>query len=90
MKLAPRMPVPQTREQLRALVAGLLDEPAEQLADGDDLILDWGLDSMRVMGLVEDLNAGGVRVTMRELAERPTIAAWDALLAERRTASASA
>jgi bifunctional isochorismate lyase/aryl carrier protein len=66
------------------VVAEMLGEPAGQVGDGDDLILDWGLDSMRVMGFVEELIADGVAVGIVDLAEQPTIAAWHALIADRR------
>ena len=79
--------VPGSLEELRAAVAAMLDEPADAVALDDDLVLDWGLDSIRVMDLVERLRAAGVEVTILELAERPTIRAWDALLTARASAA---
>jgi bifunctional isochorismate lyase/aryl carrier protein len=82
------LPVPTTLDELRVLVAAMLGEPPAELGDEDDLLLDWGLDSMRVMGLVEDLVAQGLELRMVELAERPTLAAWHALISDRaRTAA---
>jgi bifunctional isochorismate lyase/aryl carrier protein len=61
---------------LRATVADLLDEP---VGDDDDLF-DAGLDSIRLMTVVEHLRAGGHDVSFVDLAERPTLAAWVDLL----------
>jgi len=65
-----------TIDQLRTEVAEVLGEP---VADDDDL-LDAGLDSIRLMALVERLRAAGHEVSFVELAEQPTVAAWAALL----------
>jgi bifunctional isochorismate lyase/aryl carrier protein len=68
-----------TPDRLRAQVDELLGEkPAD-----DENLLDLGLDSIRLMALVERLRVGGYDVSFVDLAERPTIAAWAALLKER-------
>ena len=64
---------------LRATVTDLLDEP---VGDDDDLF-DAGLDSIRLMTVVEHLRAGGHDVSFVDLAERPTLAAWAELLGGR-------
>ena len=61
---------------MREQVAELLDEPAAAIADHDDLINHWGLDSVRIMMLVEKWRLGGKEVTFVDLAERPTLAEW--------------
>jgi bifunctional isochorismate lyase/aryl carrier protein len=61
---------------MREQVAELLDEPAAAIADHDDLINHWGLDSVRIMMLVEKWRLGGNEVTFVDLAERPTLAEW--------------
>ncbi|MBB3108624.1 bifunctional isochorismate lyase/aryl carrier protein [Paenibacillus phyllosphaerae] len=69
-----------TIEHLRVQIAELLHEAPGNLGDDDDLIHDWGMDSVRVMSLVERFRRGGAEVTFVELAERPTIAQWWSLL----------
>jgi bifunctional isochorismate lyase / aryl carrier protein len=66
---------------LRAHVGELLGEPP---ADDRENLLDLGLDSIRLMSLVEHLRAAGHDVTFVDLAERPTIADWLDLLGARR------
>lgn len=71
---------PLTQESLRDQVAGLLQEQSSNIADTDDLITLWGLDSIRIMNLVERWRFSGAQVTFVELAERPTLADWWRLL----------
>ncbi|MGC5014225.1 phosphopantetheine-binding protein [Streptosporangium sp. DT93] len=71
-----------TFEHVRSDVAEILAEPADAIDDHDDL-LDRGLDSIRVMSLVERWRARGVETTFVELAERPTLAQWWQLLSAR-------
>ena len=66
-----------TPDELRTLVIDLLDEPP---AD-DDNLLDLGLDSIRLMNVVERLRAAGHDVAVEDFAESPTLGAWTALLA---------
>nr|ASV47083.1 isochorismatase [uncultured bacterium] len=63
-------------QELHAEVVDLLGEPV----GADDDLLDAGLDSIRLMSLVERLRAGGHQVSFVELAETPTVNAWAALL----------
>lgn len=67
-------------ESVRNQVIALLDEP---VGDDDDLI-DAGLDSIRLMGLIEDWRAGGITVDFPDLAENPTIAGFHRTLVARR------
>jgi bifunctional isochorismate lyase/aryl carrier protein len=62
---------------VRAQVLAVLDEPA---ADDDDL-LDAGLDSIRVMNLIEQWKAAGHEVGFADLAAEPTIRGFHAALA---------
>ena len=64
-------------DTLRAQVTEVLGEP---VADDDDLI-DAGLDSIRLMTLIERWRADGHEVSFVDLAEQPTIAGWAGLLA---------
>ena len=64
---------------LRTEVAELLDVPAEELGDDDDLT-EWGLDSVRLMSLVNRWQMRGAAATFPELAAAPRLSAWVPLL----------
>ncbi|WP_324609980.1 phosphopantetheine-binding protein [Thermobifida halotolerans] len=64
---------------MRADVARLLAEPAESV-DVDENLLDRGVDSVRLMSLVETWRRDGAAVDFADLAEEPTVTAWTALL----------
>lgn len=66
-------------ERIRADVADALGEPPADIGDVDDL-LDRGLDSIRLMSLVERWRAEGAEVGFIDLAETPTLEAWARLL----------
>ncbi|MGI5448023.1 phosphopantetheine-binding protein [Streptomyces sp. CA-243310] len=53
-------------------------EPADISPDED--LIDQGLDSIRLMTLVERWRAEGARISFVDLAERPTLREWAALL----------
>ncbi|WP_426445440.1 isochorismatase family protein [Paenibacillus sp. S-38] len=76
-------PLPYSRQALREKIAGLLFEAPDTLGDEEDLIEQHGLDSIRVMSLVESWRRAGVDVSFVELAENPTIAGWYELLASK-------
>jgi len=67
-------------ESLRRQIGELLQESPSAIQDTDDLINDWGMDSVRLMRLVEQWRRGGADVSFAELAERPTLAHWRGLL----------
>ncbi|SHG60675.1 phosphopantetheine-binding protein [Streptoalloteichus hindustanus] len=64
-----------TSEGLRSAVAELLGVAREEIAD-DDNLFELGLDSVRMMVLVNGLQQHGVELQFVELAERPTLAEW--------------
>ena len=66
-------------ERLRADVADALGEPPSDIGDADDL-LDRGLDSIRLMSLVERWRGEGAEIGFIDLAETPTLEAWSRLL----------
>jgi len=72
-----------TFESVRQQVAELLHEVPMHIADNDDLISRRGLDSIRIMTLVEKWRRQGIDVTFVELAEKPTLADWWRLLVAR-------
>ncbi|MBG9794154.1 Isochorismatase [Paenibacillus dendritiformis] len=80
-------PQPLTRQAVRVEVAGLLQEHPSRIADDDNLIHIWGLDSIRIMSLIERWRRGGAEVSFAELAERPTLADWWQLLSSRMSRS---
>ncbi|AHD05399.1 isochorismatase [Paenibacillus larvae] len=68
-----------TLELVRKQVAELLYESLEGISDYEDLI-HRGLDSVRIMSLVEKWRLIGADITFARLAERPTISDWWSLL----------
>ncbi|PEI92381.1 isochorismatase [Bacillus pseudomycoides] len=64
-----------TLQSVREQVAELLRESPADIGDNEDL-LNRGLDSVRIMSLVEKWRQIGVEVTFADLAERPTIYDW--------------
>lgn len=71
-------------EGLRMQVAAMLQEEPDQIGDLENLIELWGLDSVRMMSLVEQFRQRGLEVSFVELAEKPTLAEWSSLLTTRR------
>lgn len=72
-----------TLERIRADVADVLGEDPADIEDEDNLV-DVGLDSVRLMSLVERWRAEyGVEVSFVELAEKPGITVWWELLEAR-------
>ncbi|MBW8480957.1 phosphopantetheine-binding protein [Actinomadura parmotrematis] len=70
---------PLTADRVRADVADVLSVPPGEL-DEDLRLIDQGMDSIRMMTLVERWRADGADVTFVDLAEGPTVAEWVALL----------
>ncbi|MBZ5793714.1 isochorismatase family protein [Burkholderia contaminans] len=68
-----------TLATIAAQVARSLRMPAADLREHDNLI-DCGLDSIRMMTLVEAWRAQGCDVTFVQLAEQPTLDAWTRVL----------
>ncbi|MEV7085510.1 phosphopantetheine-binding protein [Streptomyces sp. NPDC093085] len=76
------MPEPLTLDGFRAdLAECLFLDPGE--VDLADSPLDAGVDSLRIVTLLERWQAAGAAVTFVELAERTTFAQWWQLLSER-------
>ncbi|GGS49635.1 MULTISPECIES: phosphopantetheine-binding protein [Actinokineospora] len=73
---------PLTLDGVRAAVAELLYQEPSAVDDGADLLAE-GLDSVRILSLVERWRQNGAQVSFLELAERPTVAAWWLLLSAR-------
>jgi bifunctional isochorismate lyase/aryl carrier protein len=80
------MTAPLDLERMRSDVAEVLAEVGEEpaaFADDDNLI-DFGLDSIRLMSLATRWRAAGFEAGYLDLAMDPTVAAWWTLLEEKR------
>ncbi|MEU3274374.1 phosphopantetheine-binding protein [Saccharomonospora sp. NPDC006951] len=62
-------------DAIRSDVLEILGADGSEIADDDDLV-DIGLDSIRIMHLVERWRARGADVNFVQLAEEPTISGW--------------
>lgn len=74
-------PVPAdfTPDRVRMDIARVLQADPTDLADADNLI-DHGLDSIRLMALVQTWQMAGAAITFEQLAEYPEITHWVRLL----------
>ncbi|MDU7391667.1 isochorismatase [Atlantibacter hermannii] len=72
------LPTPQSKAQLRALILPLLDETDEP--KDDENLIDFGLDSVRMMALASRWRQVHPDIDFVMLAKKPTIDAWWALL----------
>ncbi|MEK5058976.1 isochorismatase [Paenibacillus sp. FSL H7-0326] len=68
-------------EQLRNQIANLMGIDKSELSDHEDLTL-LGLDSIRIMTLVEEWRSSGMEITFVDLLDKPTIAEWSEMLTE--------
>lgn len=71
-----------TKNALRADIAELLFMEDDELADDADLF-EEGLDSVRLLGLVERWRAAGAEVAFVDLAATPTVNAWWRVISSR-------
>jgi len=69
-------------DRLRDQIAEMLELSPDSIGDQDNL-MDHGLDSIRMMSLVDELRAAGTDVSFIELAEEPTLEHWRRLLSPR-------
>lgn len=76
--------IPQSEQELALQLATLLDVPAEEIEPKDSL-LDFGLDSVRIMSLVGDWQQAGLDLSFMELAAQPCLAHWWQLIEKKRT-----
>jgi bifunctional isochorismate lyase/aryl carrier protein len=68
-----------TLARLRLDVAEVLEIPCDQLLE-DQHLLEQGMDSIRLLSLVERWRARGAEVDFLALAEEPTLQRWSELL----------
>lgn len=78
-----------TRAAIRADVAALLHREPDEV-DGQENLFESGLDSIRLLTLLERWREHGVSVSFVELAEQPTLESWLTLLTSRLPAALDA
>ncbi|MEU6668484.1 phosphopantetheine-binding protein [Streptomyces sp. NPDC046727] len=83
------MPEPLTLESFRADLAEFLYLRPDEV-DLEEAPLDAGLDSLRIVTLLERWQGAGADVSFVDLAERTSFAQWWQLLAERQGGAARA
>jgi len=66
---------PLTLTRLRTDIANVLGESPAEIGD-DDNLMDLGLDSMRMLGLVMAWGKTGLPLEFSHLAEHTTLAGW--------------
>lgn len=75
----------QTIEALEMHIANMLDVPLEDLSGYPDSLLDFGLDSILVMGFAEQLKAEGIPIAFNQLAAQLTLPQWWTLIQEKQS-----
>ncbi|WP_111979376.1 isochorismatase family protein [Algibacillus agarilyticus] len=71
--------LPTSYNELVAQVAALLELDQSELTD-DDSLLDFGLDSVRMMSLVADWQTAGLNISFIDLAATPCLGQWWSIL----------
>jgi len=77
--------LPRSLAQLRSELAQIIELPLDDVG-AEDNPFEIGLDSIRLMSLLERWSAGGERIGLVELAERASVADWWQLIDSRRAA----
>ncbi len=72
--------IPQTHEELRAVVAGLIGMESADLQD-DSILFELGLDSVTTLMLVNSWRRAGLACPSQEFIDAPTIGHWWSLIA---------
>ncbi|YCO02862.1 isochorismatase [Vibrio sp. VNB-15] len=75
--------IPQSQYHLTQQLAALLEVPVDEMTPEDSL-LDFGLDSVRMMSLVGDWQQAGLDVSFMELAAKPSLQDWWQLIEKKR------
>lgn len=76
--------IPQSQQHLTQQLAALLEVPVDEMMP-DDSLLDFGLDSVRMMSLVGDWQQAGLDVSFMELAAKPSLQDWWQLIEKKLT-----
>ena len=72
-----------TLERMRADVARMLREDPEAIGL-DDNLMDWGLDSMRLLDLVMSWNAAGLNIDVMEIGAETSLNGWWRIIQQHR------
>ncbi|UDQ76448.1 isochorismatase [Pectobacterium brasiliense] len=75
-----------TKQGLRAHLLTLIDEEEDQF-DEDENLIDYGLDSVRMMSLLTEWRNQGVTLSFVDLARNPSLNAWWALIEKQQGAA---
>ncbi len=76
--------IPQSQQHLTQQLAALMEVPVDEMTP-DDSLLDFGLDSVRMMSLVGDWQQAGLDVSFMELAAKPSLQDWWQLIEKKLT-----
>ena len=71
-----------TLEQMRADVARVLREDPQAIGL-DDNLMDWGLDSMRLLNLILAWNEAGLQLDLTEIGAETSLNGWWKLVEQR-------
>lgn len=74
--------LPASLDMLRGEILALLEE--DDVPEDEDNLIDYGLDSVRIMALATRWRQAGAPVDFVALAKKPTLAHWWALLSSAR------
>jgi bifunctional isochorismate lyase / aryl carrier protein len=82
MTQAMKDPVLATYDAFKTHIVSLLDEADDEFG-ADDSLLDYGLDSVQVMQLINKWNKAGLQISFVELAKNPSVNGWWKLISDR-------
>lgn len=74
--------LPTSLQDVREQIVELMQKSSTNISDHENL-MNRGLDSIRIMSLVEQWRTGGAEITFMELIENPTVSGWWHLLSTR-------
>jgi bifunctional isochorismate lyase/aryl carrier protein len=75
-------PVLASYDEFKTHIISLLDEADDEFT-ADDSLLDYGLDSVQVMQLINKWSKTGLNISFVELAKNPTVNGWWKLVSDR-------
>jgi len=76
-----------TYHSLKAQVLACLDDEDIAEFDDNDELIDYGLDSIQIMRMIGQWREQGIDVSFTELAKKPTLISWWALIESKMTGS---
>ncbi len=79
-----------TRDWLESTLLNFIDEADREVFDADENLIDYGVDSVRVMSMIAEWKKAGIEVSFEDLARKPTLNAWWALIERNRSSAGRA